>query len=352
MKKIAIFQKDLKVGGIQKSLINLLNAIDTNKFKIDLYLFDKDNFYKDEINSNITINYLKPYHYFNRLIPFNILKKICKCKIDNEYDIAIDFNSYSNECAINTIKIKSNSKYIYAHNDVKLKEKYEYKYRILSFFFKKKYTYFDKIIAVSNGVKESFVEKYNFNKDKIIVIPNLIDTNEIIKKSKEKCDIKFDNNKYNLISVGRLVYQKGYDILIKIFKNICDKKSNFHLYIIGSGPEEIMLKKLVKRLNLTNDVSFLGAQNNPYKYMKQADGFILTSRYEGQGIVFLEAKCLDLKVFMPKHLEKYIDEIKGTDDIEKSVLESVKKNKKINELYNYNKTIIQRLEKLFENGDK
>ena len=73
MKKIAIFQTDLTVGGIQKSLINLLNNIDYRKYKIDLYLTDKTNYYNN-LNKSVNVIYLNKLPYFTRFINFNLLK--------------------------------------------------------------------------------------------------------------------------------------------------------------------------------------------------------------------------------------------------------------------------------------
>ena len=119
MKNVAIFQKDLKMGGIQKSLLNLLKKMD--KYNVDLYLFDKNNFFKTEIPSNINIIYLKPFNKICKLIPFNIIKKIKKINVKKEYDIAIDFNGYSNECAIGAINTKSKKTLIWCHNDIIIK---------------------------------------------------------------------------------------------------------------------------------------------------------------------------------------------------------------------------------------
>jgi len=337
MKKIAIFQYDLKMGGIQKSLINLLNNIDKTKVSIDLYLFDDDNFFEDKLDVNII--YLKKYSYISRFIPFNILMKIKKGQVNKEYDLVIDFNSYSMECAVNAIKTKAKKRIIWCLNDLVEKYKEESKYRVLWFFFHPKYKYFDKIVAVSEGAKESVIKKLNFDKKDVLVIPNMINTEEIIQKSKEDVDFIKNNDKYNLITVGRICHQKGYDILVDLIKEV--NNSNIDLYIIGSGEDYDKIDARIKDNKLTN-VYMLGSSKNPYKYLKQADGFILTSRYEGQGMVLLEAKTLGLDIYIPKHLEKYVEDIKGSNDLvsELKKLKKKNKNKKQDMLTQYNENIL------------
>ena len=159
-------------------------------------------------------------------------------------------------------------------------------------------------------------------------------------------DIIVDNNIYNLCSVGRLTHQKGFDILLDDVKKITQNNFNFHLYIIGDGPSEKQLKRQIDCLQLNDYVTLLGAKKNVYSILNKMDGFVLTSRYEGQGMAFLEAKSLGLDIVMPKHLEKYIDGISGTNDIVKSILKLKKHEKKYNSLKSYNNDIIKKINSL------
>src|SRR5574344_631330 len=141
MKKIAIFQTDLNIGGIQKSLINLLDNIDYQQFDIDLYLTTVDNLLINDINKNVNVHNLKKLPSFTKLIPFKILKNFYKNKIKQEYDVSIDFNSYSMDTSLAALNVKANKRVIWVHNDIDIKLKEEFKYRILYFFFKSKYKY-------------------------------------------------------------------------------------------------------------------------------------------------------------------------------------------------------------------
>lgn len=346
MKKIAIFQYDLSMGGIQKSLINLLSNFDKRNYEIDLYLFDNNNFFDKNLDVNII--YLKKYPYFCRFIPFNLLKTITKKQVNKEYDIVIDFNSYSMECAVNAVKTKAKKKIIWCHNDLEKKYENDLKYRILWFFFKKKYNYFDEVVAVSEGAKESVIKKLNIEKNKVKVIPNMIDTKEIIEKSKQEIDFIKNKDHYNLVTVGRICHQKGYDILVDLIKETNNKELD--LYIIGDGEDYNKIKKQIEDYNL-NNIYLLGKTNNPFMYMKQMDGFILTSRYEGQGMVILEAKTLGLDIFISKHLEKYIENIKGYEDlipVLRKLHKDEKSEKKIDDLKTYNDDILNKFNDLLK----
>lgn len=351
-KNIAIFVDNFKVGGIQKSLINLLNNNDYNKWNIDVYVADcNDNFFNINKNANI-IKFNKVLPIF-KFVPFNIVYKIYHPDILNkEYDLAIDFDSYQMHTAIGALKCNSKKKAIWIHNDIPIKLREEYKYRILHFFFKKKYDYFDTYCAVSQGALDSFkkISKVKNANKEYLVIPNYIDTKEIADKLKEKCDIKVEKEKVNIVTVGRLCHQKGIDIMLGNIKQLSLERKDFHLYIIGDGDEKDRLIEKTKKLNLENYVTFLGNQKNPFKYMKEMDLFYLSSRYEGQGMVILEAKSVGLDVLIPKHLEKYCPPIKGVDDI-LLYLKNYKKNnkiKKFDNLEDYNNSIREKLDNLFD----
>lgn len=347
MKKIAIFQVDLNIGGIQKSCVNLVNNIDTKKYEVDLYLVEKENVFIKDINPSINIHYIKKLPYITKLMPLSILKLFYNPNIEKEYDTVVDFNSYSNETAISAIKTKSKSKIMWIHNDVEVKIKEELLYRILHILFKSKYKYFDKFIGVSTGALNSFIKVNKIKNKSTEVIPNFVDTKEIKSKLKDKSEIEIDETKINICSTARIVHQKGFDILVNTINNMKDKLDKYHFYIIGDGSEFNSIKEMIKEYNLTDLITLTGFLKNPYPTMNKMDAFILMSRYEGQGMVFLEAKCLGLDVIMPSHLEKYVDkEIIGVDDIEDEILKLKKHKHTFNNLEEYNQSIKDKINKL------
>lgn len=347
MKNIAIFTDNLKVGGIQKSIINMLNKINYDKYSIDLYLFDNEQFY--DTPKNVNVIYLKKPGKFISFIPFNVVYKIYNPRVlKKEYDVSVDFDSYQMGTAVGALKANSKKKAIWIHNDIPIKLKEEPKYKILHFFFKGKYKYFDSFNAVSQGALDAFKTLENYPNKEYNVIPNYIDTIEIKKKMKEKCDIKIDYNKINIVTVGRLCHQKGIDVMLNNIKKLTEYRDDFHLYLIGDGPQKEELNKLTKSLGLDSYVTFLGNQKNPFKYLKEMDLFYLSSRYEGQGMVILEAMSVGLDILIPKHLEKYCPPVKGVRDVLLFLKKYKKSNKKdFNDLKEYNDNITKKLDELF-----
>lgn len=350
MKKIAIFQANLKVGGIQRSLVNLLNSSILDQYEVDVFLFSKEIFYNiNGFKKNIHIYFLKPFPYWFRFVPFSLIRKVqYYTTVKDQYDYVFDFDSYRQECAYCTLKMKAAKKILWIHNDIGKELQFNKKYRFLYIFFRKKYKFYDEFVAVSEGVINAF-RKYSGNGNaKIRVIPNIIDTKHIWAECQEQTDLTVDPHKINIICVGRIYVQKGYDLLLKDFYHAYNKRKDLHCYIVGDGPDLKRFQKWVKKHRLTAAVTFLGNQKNPFALMRQMDVFCLESRYEGQGMVLWEAKCLGLQLVFPKRLEKYNIYLKGVENIREALINLKRIEKQYCCLTEYQNYIEEQYKKLLE----
>lgn len=302
MKKILIVIDTLLGGGAEKVLYDTLKNINLSKYKVELFLIQNEGMYRGKIKElGINIDYLFDerkdlcsnilYRKFKSMI-IRILKcfyskypfLIKKLKNKN-YDIEIAFlEGYSTVLIANR---KNNFKKIsWIHTDLK-------KHRALSFGLEKRsYQKIDKIICVSEDSKKSVLNLYPENKNKIEVIYNPIDKNNILKLSKEKANFNFNKSKINIITIGRLTKIKGYDILLQSHNKLIKEGLDYNLIILGEGIERKNLEKYIKENNLENNTQLLGFKENPYPYLKEADIFVSSSRYEGYPLVLCEAVCL------------------------------------------------------------
>lgn len=119
-----------------------------------------------------------------------------------------------------------------------------------------------------------------------------------MEKSKEDIDFQFDKEQINFLTVARLVEQKGIDRLIRIHRELIVNHFKHKFYIIGDGPEREKLKSLIQKEQLQDTFLLLGAKENPYPYIKQADIFCLLSKFEGYGMVLEEAKILNKPIII------------------------------------------------------
>ncbi len=347
MKKIAFFQSDFRVGGIQKALVNILNEIDYSENAVDVFIFDRESFFDLPKHENLNIHFCKPYPYFFRFIYFELLRRFARSPAaGQEYDVAVDFNSYRMECSIGALSVKAKKRVMWLHNDIEIKMRNEPKYRVLWHFFKAKFKYFDEFAAVSPGIIDGFRRTTGIYDKRITPIPNHVDTGEIFTKAAVPIDFRVSPENYNLCSMGRLCHQKGYDILLDIMAKVHAERPNMRLYIMGDGPDHEKLERQARELGLQDTVTFLGNQKNPFPYLEQMDGFALTSRYEGQGIVIWEAKAVGLELFLSKNLEKYNPGIAGREDLAAALCSAQRRPKERDDLAAYNAAISENIKKV------
>ena len=152
------------------------------------------------------------------------------------------------------------------------------------FLYRKLYKKADKVIALSSVMVTELNKLYCVPQKKIKIIYNPIDE-VYIKRNIHKIRRPFPEN-INLIASGRLVWQKGFDRLIEAFSYT---NENLNLIIMGDGPEELNLKKIVREKNLESKISFIGYQKNPWEWYASADAMIIASRWEGMPNNALEA---------------------------------------------------------------
>lgn len=296
MKKIIFFAKDLNVGGIEKSLVNLLNKLIVF-YEVTLVLEKNEGLYKKDLSKKVTIIEHKVSEL--KIMPIrkgiNFTRRlIFTLKHRNKYDFSCAYTTYLYS-AIKLALITSKNNSIYVHSDYKnlYKEK-----EFRNFFDTRYINKFNKIIFVSNESRKNFCKYYKDLKDKTLVINNLINIEEIIKKSKEKIDLKKSKDDITFMFLGRLDEEsKKLSRLLECFKILTKKHKNYKLWIVGDGEEYKNCENFIKENNLGNNIILCGVQSNPYKYLKKADYLILTSDYEGFPVVFNEANILGKMVF-------------------------------------------------------
>ena len=351
MKRIAFFQDNLDVGGIQKSIMNLLMNFDYENYQVDLYLSDSKRFWDVHFPEQLTVKYLKRVPRVCSFMPFDVAKKLVSLDfsdVTEPYDVAIDFNSYQFSCALGALTVPAKRRVMWIHNDVLIKLENEWKYRILWQNFKDKFKWYDGFVGVSEGVIEPFKEASGlFDKD-YTVIPNAIDTAEIFSKVEEETDFSVDPEKVNFVALGRLCHQKAYDLMLDDFRQLIQRRQDVHLYIIGDGDKRLMLEYQRDSLGLTDYVTFLGQKTNPFVYMQQMDALVSTSRYEGQGMNFMEARALGLPQICPRHLEQYCEGLHGVDDVVQAMYETGHSGKVRDDLREYNESINNKIKALAE----
>ena len=305
MKKIIFGITSLTLGGAERVLVDMVNQL-CDTFDITIFTIYGKGELEKSLNDKIKVKRIfdKPYKEFSKFekisIPLKILcfkKQYYKKYIQGDYDTEIAFLEGPITRLFST-KNKNTKKIAWIHNDISKVYGNSLKAKLKLMIDKKIYNQYQKLIFVSKDNKEVFDIRYPNMKPTEEVIYNYIDAQKVIEKADEKIDFSFDNKQMNFLTVARLVEQKGIDRLIRIHRELIANQYMNKFYIIGDGPERENLEKLIEDEHLQETFFLLGAKENPYPYMKQADIFCLLSKFEGYGMVLEEAKILNKPIII------------------------------------------------------
>ncbi len=279
MKKISILfiLPDLETGGAERIVTTIANHLDREKFEPKIMLLRKEGGYLAFLNDDVEVIDLKTPRIRHSLIP--ILKEIRKRKPD------IVFSGFGEVNAYLALFIKFFPKTKFIARETNVVSKHVTRKEIQ--FFYKFYNNYDKIICQSDDMKSDLVENFKIRKEKLIKINNPVDFTFIDRKLavSEKPE-SFKDGFENVVAIGNLSPRKGFDNLLRVFSQLKNEKIKLH--ILGDGKDKTELHQLKYDLVLEN-VIFHGQQKNPYQFLKFADLFVLSSRYEGFPNVLLEA---------------------------------------------------------------
>ena len=167
---------------------------------------------------------------------------------------------------------------------------------------KKMWDQYDKIVAISVAVKESFLKKFPMLEDKIIMVENTV-SRKFIERQANEIDVlnQLDQQSVRLLSIGRFCHQKNFDNIPEICSLLIKQGHNVKWYIIGFGEDENLIKSRIKEYGMEKSVIILGKKINPYPYIKACDIYVQPSRYEGKAITVLEAQALNKSVIITNY---------------------------------------------------
>ena len=321
MKKIIIVNNNMKVGGVQKSLYNLLWGV-SEKYDITLYLFSKSGEYIDHLPPTVEIQTCTSLFRFlgvsqaeskNCLrdkLTRGVLAALCKLlgrsfvmrlislsqkPLAEEYDVAIsylqngDIHSFYggvNEFVLQ--KVRAKKKISFLHCDYENCGANHPQNNEL-------YLAFDKIAACSDGCRNAFLHVMPDLEQKCVTVRNFHRYEQILSQSKAN-PVTYEEGKLHVVMVSRLAHEKGIERGIQAISHVNQVGIPTELHIVGDGPMKRKLLDVASECNGTDLVHFYGEQSNPYRYMCNADLLLITSFNEAAPMIIDEAYCLGLPI--------------------------------------------------------
>ena len=316
MKKILIVNNNMRIGGVQKSLVNLLHAIH-DKYDVSLVLFSDTGEYLSDIPMNVNIIPVKSHYKYLGISMNEAKNNICTLigrafysiiarvmgrkyaialmnltqKKIKGYDVAISFlqNSRSksfyggcNDFVLDCVDAPRKATFLhcdYVKCGANTAEN------------AKQYAKFDVIATCSDGCGKVFVNAVPELAGKTVTVRNCHDFYSI-KALADQAQVDMNPDYINILTVARLSHEKGVMRAIEAIASLGDEEEKIRYYIVGDGPEQVEIKKKISELNLSHIVTMCGALSNPYGYMKAADILLIPSYEEAAPMVIDESASL------------------------------------------------------------
>ena len=361
MKDILIAAKNLKIGGIEKSLINLINYLKYNGYNITLVLEERKGSLLKEIRKDVNIIIFKPSSLKIVLLrkTINLTKKVrFKIKYKNKFDTAISYATYSKSGSF-VARTASKNSILWCHADY-LELNKESIQNAKDFFEEMYFDEFSKIVFVSKSAKESFHQIFPEFKN-TFYCNNFINSTKIFESSKEKIRIKYNQEITTFLNVSRHdESQKKLSRIIKAAALLKRENYKFRVIFVGNGKDTAKYKYLAEKLNIAHNIFFEGSKENPYPYYKISDCTILSSDYEGYPVVFLESLLFNKPIITTdvsdyKEIQdgKGIVTSKSTKGIYKAMKEFLDNGYRIEKKFNarkHNIEVEKQLKKILKNS--
>lgn len=332
-KRILFIMPAMFIGGAERSLLRLLEAINYNQYDVSLFLYRHEGEFLSYIPEQVSLLHpLKEYGTFDvpirsllfsrrwmfglaRLISKAALKIHCMLsgekkgiwmsmqytaryltpllpEIPGEYDLGVMFLGVAEPLIY---KVKARKKVTWCHTDYDTL----YPNREMDH---KTYKAVDRVVFVSDSCREKMVRFYPELLDKTQVIENILGKKMVFQQAEVPIDdMPPLKDGYVLLSIGRFSNAKNFDNVPDICARLLGFGLNIKWYLIGYGGDEPLIRQRIAEAHMENHVILLGKKENPYPYIKACDLYVQPSRYEGKCVTVREAQMLGKPVVITKY---------------------------------------------------
>ena len=315
MKKVLFVIYSMKFGGAEKSLVNLLQEIPEGKYEVDLLLFQRTGDFLLQIPDWVNVlqtpvdieklyaplkkTGLAGYMKLMGTACSRLARKKKKAQtayrwrhfygkkirpLQKYYDVAVAYAGTENLYFIRD-KVTAEKKYVWIHND----------YRTAGYCKEDDLPYLmdmDGIVSVSNECVEVLRQEFPQFSEKMHYIENITSSTVTRRQAEMYIPEEYNENVWNILSVGRLHPQKGFDMAVEAASILKKSGLRFCWYIVGDGPLRENITKQITEYDVEDCFKLLGTRRNPYPYIRNCALMVQPSRYEGKSVVLDEAKIL------------------------------------------------------------
>lgn len=283
--KLCIASPNFNGGGAEKVAINLANEYTKQGLDVTLLVMQDKGPYKNQLNPNVKL------HVVGLDRGYKIIRYLIRYFRQERFTHVLSVLRGTNILVGLSLLFYSKTKLVFREAD-ELNAINMLSAKKRSFFLlKMRVAYFraNAVIANANKTKKDLVKFNILNSGKIKVIHNPVLDSSYKEKLSEQPNFHFKHKCFYFLNVGRLHFQKNQVLLLDAFEKTLKHYPHARLIILGEGEERSNLEEKIEEFNLTDKAYLIPFQNNPFPYYKNADCFVLSSRWEGFGNVIVEA---------------------------------------------------------------
>jgi glycosyltransferase involved in cell wall biosynthesis len=300
-RKVVFLLPSLSVGGMEQEVVQIVKYLDKERFEGQIWLFSKVGKFLKNVPPSIKVYGLKRK---NKLSFFKVVFNIANLISVEKPDLIIQFTSAHSGIFLYLGKLISGNRTriaVFIRNVPSYylnfrKNWLRFLYRLI---IKVVYPHLDYLLVNSIKARDDLKSNFKLNKP-ITFFPSTIDYSKIQKLSRDSISEPLTFEKPTVLAISRLVKQKRLKLLLKSF-SILRSSIDCQLIIISNGQLRFELENFADKLGVENNVKFLGYKNNPWKFMRRADIFVLTSLYEGLPHVLLESMACGLPIVVTQY---------------------------------------------------
>lgn len=304
----------LGIGGIEKCLVNLLNVLPEEDFSVDVLLMNPQYTMKPQIRRNVYFYDEFQYILYSggamaqikkrggvlrnaaKMLPYVLFHfmdnhggnswKLFK-SLPKQYDVAVAYSQNGMAPYYVIDKVKADRKVMWYHNGAYERTGKDYDLD------REYYGKFDYLVAVSNDCAAVLKEKFEFAKEKIIVLRNICDRQSIRENAEAFLPERYDEARKHIVTVGRMTREKGADLALEACRQLYDAGADICWHWVGDGDRSESIRVRAEELGLQDRFLLEGNQENPYPFIRQADIYVQPSYYEAYSTTITEAKVLE-----------------------------------------------------------
>lgn len=312
-KKILFSCYGLGIGGIEKCLVNLINAMPEDRYDVDILLMNPEYDFRAQLRRPVRFlplfDYVANVHdtmpeirkrggilknpgLFLRWILFRLELKFGRKPwrwfraLPEHYDVAVAYSQNDLSAYYVIDKVRADRKVFWYHNGAYERSSWQYERD------NRYYPKFDYAVAVSADCANVLRERFDFAPGRLIVLRNICDTETIRARAESFVPDSFRNGSHHIVTVGRMTVEKGAPLAVEACRMLREQSFDICWHWVGDGNQSDAIRKTVAEYGLEDRFILEGNQENPYPYIKNSDIYVQPSHYEAFSTTITEAKVL------------------------------------------------------------